>query len=384
LTDRPRVLQIGKFYSPFRGGIETYLQDQSEALLPHVNLRVIVANEGRSLSREIVNGVSVTRLPTWTTIAGAPVCPKMVREIRKFRPDIVQLHLPNPGAVLAYLASGHSGSLICVYHSDVLRQKWLGKAFQPILKHTMNRANAIIASSWNYVHSSTVLQSVRDRCHVIPYGIALEKFDRPNAAEVRAIRERFGSKIVIAVGRLVYYKGFDYLIKAMSKVDAALLLIGTGPLHDALLAEIQKLGLQGKVHLLGDVETEKLPDFYHAADLMVLPSVARTEAFGIVQLEAMACGKPVVNTSLDSGVPFVSENGVTGITVPPQDSDALASAIKLLLENDAMRKDYGEAARRRVRQMFSIEAATESLLELYGRLNPRFAFPAAVAVTRRQ
>jgi glycosyltransferase involved in cell wall biosynthesis len=369
------VLQIGKFYSPFRGGIETYLQDQSEALLPHVDLQVIVANGGRSLSREMINGVPVTRLPTWTTIAGAPVCPKMVREIRKFRPDIVQLHLPNPGAILAYLASGHTGSLICHYHSDVVRQKWLGRAFHPILQHTMNRANAIIASSWNYVHSSPVLQSARDRCHVIPYGIVLEKFDRPNAAEVRGIRERFGPKIVIAVGRLVYYKGFDYLIKAMSKVDATLLLIGTGPLRDALSAEIQKRGLQGKFHLLGDVEAEKLPDFYHAADLMVLPSVARTEAFGIVQLEAMACGKPVVNTSLNSGVPFVSENGVTGITVPPKDSDALVSAIQLLLENDAMRKNYGEAARRRVHQMFTIEAATESLLDLYGRLNPRFAFP---------
>jgi glycosyltransferase involved in cell wall biosynthesis len=372
LTNRLRVLQIGKFYSPFRGGIETYLQDQSEALLPHVDLRVIVANAGRSLSRETVNGVAVTRLPTWTTISGAPVCPGMVREIPESRADIVQLHLPNPAAVLAYLASGHSGTLICHYHSDIVRQKWLGRAFQPILRHILNRADAIIVSSVNYLESSTILRPVRDRCRVIPYGIVLKKFDRPDAAEVRAIRERFGPRIVIAVGRMVYYKGFEYLIRAMSKVDATLLLVGTGHLHDALLGEIEKRGLEGRVHLLGDVESGRLPDFYHAADLMVLPSLARSEAFGIVQLEAMACGKPVVNTSLDSGVPFVSRNGVTGITVPPKDSDALASAIQLLLENEAMRKSYGEAARRRVHEIFTMEAVTDSLLGLYGQLNPPF------------
>jgi rhamnosyl/mannosyltransferase len=171
---------------------------------------------------------------------------------------------------------------------------------------------------------------------------------------------------------MVYYKGFEYLIRAMSKVDATLLLVGTGHLHDALLSEIGKRGLEGRVHLLGDVESGRLPDFYHAADLMVLPSLARSEAFGIVQLEAMACGKPVVNTSLDSGVPFVSRNGVTGITVPPKDSDALASAIQLLLENEAMRKSYGEAARRRVHEIFTMEAVTDSLLGLYGQLNPPF------------
>ena len=106
LNRRPRVLQIGKFYPPFRGGIESHIADQSEALLEHTDLKVIVANRGRSTSRETRNGVSVTRLPTWMNIAGAPICPDIVREIREFQPDIIHLHVPNPGAVLAYLASG--------------------------------------------------------------------------------------------------------------------------------------------------------------------------------------------------------------------------------------------------------------------------------------
>ena len=124
LSDRLRVLHVGKFYAPVRGGIEAQLQDQSEALLGHVDLKVVVANTGRSISRETVNGVAVTRVPTWSTFTGAPICPGIVREIREFGADIIHLHLPNPGAVLAYLASRHSGLLICNYHSDVVRQKF--------------------------------------------------------------------------------------------------------------------------------------------------------------------------------------------------------------------------------------------------------------------
>jgi rhamnosyl/mannosyltransferase len=208
---------------------------------------------------------------------------------------------------------------------------------------------------------------------VIPYGIVVKNFERPNEAGVRAIREQYGPRVVLAVGRLVYYKGFEFLIRAMSKVDATLLLIGTGPLHEALSSEIRNRGLESRVHLLGDVDSQTLLHYYHAADLLVLPSLARSEAFGIVQAEAMACGKPVINTSLDTGVPFVSQNGVTGITVPPQDSEALASSIQFLFENEAIRKKFGEAARRRVQERFTVEAMTEKLLGLYGQLNPRFA-----------
>jgi glycosyltransferase involved in cell wall biosynthesis len=371
--NRLRVLHIGKFYPPVRGGIESHVAVQAEALREHVELKVIVANKTRLISREILNGVSVTRLPTWMNLAGAPICPAMVREIRAFRPDIVHLHLPNPPAVLAYLASGHSGGLICSYHSDVVRQKFMSRVFQPILYKLLNRADAIIVSSRNYLQSSAVLRSFEERCRVIPLGISLKKLPQANEFEVRAIRKRFGPRIILAVGRLVYYKGFEYLIRAMSKVDATLVLIGSGGLQHMLSNEIRERGLEGKVHLLGDVEDEALTNYYTAADLFVLPSVERSEAFGLVQLEAMACGTPVINTSLDSGVPFVSENGVTGITVPPRDSDALATAIQFLLENDELRAVYGEAARRRVHERFTIETQTDALLELYGLVNPQFA-----------
>ena len=211
----------------------------------------------------------MTRIPTWGTIAGAPICPGMVREINGFGADIVHLHLPNPGAVLAYLASRHSGTLICSYHSDIIRQRLLGKTFQPILRSVLDRADAIIVSSWNYVQSSPVLQSVKARCHVIPLGVVVKNFEPANEVEVREIQKRFGPKIVLAVGRLVYYKGFEFLIRAMEKVDARLLLIGTGPLYGALSSEIRNRRLEHRVHLLGDVDSQKLPGYYHASDLLV-------------------------------------------------------------------------------------------------------------------
>ncbi len=170
----------------------------------------------------------------------------------------------------------------------------------------------------------------RDRCNVIPHGIELDRFYEYDKAEVARIREKYGSRIVISVGRLIYYKGFEYLVQAMEQVDGRLLIIGDGPLRESLIQQAKARGISDRVVFLGEISD--ISPYYHAAEVFALASVARSEAFGIVQLEAMACSKPVVNTNLDSGVPFVSLHGETGLTVPPQDPDALAYAINLLLD----------------------------------------------------
>jgi rhamnosyl/mannosyltransferase len=177
------------------------------------------------------------------------------------------------------------------------------------------------------------------------------------------VREKFGSRLVIAVGRLVYYKGFDYLIEAMSGVDGRLLIIGEGPLRVELERLAVDRGLRDKVVFLGRV-TDAAP-YYHACDVFVLPSVARSEAFGIVQLEAMAAGRPVINTQLDSGVPFVSLNGVSGLTVPPAHARSLTFGINLLLDDPILRSRYGAAAQARVQNLFSLEAMASRTLQIY-------------------
>jgi len=223
-----------------------------------------------------------------------------------------------------------------------------------------------VSFSPSRLEHSPVLQRFRDKCHVIPHGIPFELYDEVNSAQVDEIRSFYRKPIILAVGRLVYYKGFDYLIRAMRNIDAHLLLIGEGPLHRELLEQVMVSGVQEKVTLLGNVSD--LRPYYHACDVFALPSIAVSEAFGIVQLEAMACGKPVVNTQLPSGVPWVSQNGLTGITVPPADSDALAEAVSLLLSQPELAQRYGRSARRRVEQEFATERMLARTLGLYSRV----------------
>jgi rhamnosyl/mannosyltransferase len=210
-----------------------------------------------------------------------------------------------------------------------------------------------------------VLKDFQERCRVIPFGIPVAPFETVDTQEVDAIRRRFKTPLVLAVGRLVYYKGFEYLIRAMKDVAAHLVIVGHGPLEQKLLAEANRLQISHKITILNDVEN--VVPFYHAAELFVLPSIARSEAFGIVQLEAMACGRPVINTNLDSGVPFVSLNGETGLTVTPGDDLALGQAITKLLADPALRAKFGQAGQKRVLKHFSLDSMTRQTLQLYDR-----------------
>jgi glycosyltransferase involved in cell wall biosynthesis len=357
------VLQIGTFYPPpLRGGIENYLQQLCTGLKESVDLQVLVSNWTRKSTCEMVDGVKVRRVGMWAFVARAPICPAMALAIRRIPADIIHFHHPNPVAMFAYLLSGHSGKLIISYHSDIVRQKVLKQMIDPILSLAFQRCKAFIVSSPNYVESSAVLRKYRHRCRVIPFGIS-SNFAPIDQSAVDEIRRLHGPRVVLSVGRLVYYKGFEFLIRAMSTVRAKLLIVGEGPLRPRLEEEVRRLGVCARVSFLGKVE--QLAPYYHAADVFVLPSVARSEAFGIVQLEAMACGKPIVNTALDSGVPFVSLDSVTGLTVAPRDSRALADAINTLLEQDELRARFGEAGRLRVKSEFSLESMIHRTLDLY-------------------
>lgn len=358
-----RVLHVGKFYPPHKGGMETHLRDLCERLQARCEVEAVVAGEGRRGSEEVVAGVRVTRLGTPVSLGAAPVCPGLTRRIRDSRAHVVHLHFPHPTAVLAYLASGRRGPLVVTYHSDIVRQRLLGRAFRPALYRLLGRASAVIATSPDYVESSAVLRDFRALCRVIPLGIAAERFERPDAEAVRRVRDEHGPRIVLGVGRLIYYKGFEHLVRAMRGVEARLLVVGCGPLRARLERERDRLGLRERVRLLGEVED--VTPYFQAADVFALPSTARSEAFGIVQLEAMAAGVPVVNTRLDSGVPFVSVDGETGLTVPPADPAALASALNRLLRDDALRARLGAAARRRVREKFTANAMADETMRLY-------------------
>jgi glycosyltransferase involved in cell wall biosynthesis len=362
-VSRLRVLHVGKFYPPHHGGMESHVETLCTELAPEVDVEVIVSAAGRRTVREAIGGVAVTRIGTRATLASASVNPGMAQAIRRSRADVVHFHHPNPTAVLSYLASGRRGPLVVTYHSDIIRQRVLGALFTPVLHRFLRGAHAILASSPDYARTSPVLRAHADRVRVVPFGIRAESFENADMAEVARLRALYGPRVVLAAGRLVYYKGFDYLIRAMSAVDGRLVILGDGPLRGSLERYAAGLGLADRVTLAGAVP--ELAPYYHAADVFALPAVARSEAFGLVQLEAMAAGLPVVNTRIDSGVPFVSRDGESGITVPPADVQALAGALGLLLDAPALRDRLGEAARERVHREFSLERMVADTLALY-------------------
>jgi glycosyltransferase involved in cell wall biosynthesis len=363
---RPRVLHVGKYYPPYHGGMETHLHALCTALRDDVDIEVLVANDARETVHERVDGVPVTRLGTVATLASTPFTPGLVREIRRSDADVVHLHFPHPTAIVAWLASGHRGRLVITYHSDVVRQRVLGALFAPVLDRALARASAIVCTSPQYVESSAALRAHRARCHVLPFGVPVEGLVRPDAGAVAALRARHGSPLILAVGRLVEYKGFAYLVRAMRDVDAHLVIVGQGPERASLEREIAAAGVAGKVSLVGSVPD--LAPWLHAADIFALPSVMRSEAFGLVQVEAMVCGKPVVNTALDSGVPYVSVHEETGLTVPPRDPAALAAALRRLLADPALRARHGAAGRARAARLFSVGAMRDATLQLYDQL----------------
>jgi rhamnosyl/mannosyltransferase len=343
--------------------MENLLRDLCGELKKEVDVEVIVANERPETTEEREPGLVIKRAGTWFNYESTPVCPGLLWLVRKSRPDLIHLHLPNPVGVAAYLASGFRGPLVVSYHSDNLRINPFTEALGHLVHRVLRRAQTVIVSSEKYIESSPVLSAHREKCRVVPWGISLDPFDQNHRLEVEEIRRRHGPNLLLGVGRLVSYKGFIHLIRALPRTGAKLLIIGTGPQKKALESEIKALNLEDRALLLGEVE-DAVP-YFQACDIFVLPSVNRAEAFGIVQLEAMACRKPVINTRIDSGAPSVSLDGVTGLTVSPENPEALARAINRLLEEEALRVEYGKAARQRVESEFTLEQMVKKTLEIY-------------------
>jgi glycosyltransferase involved in cell wall biosynthesis len=361
--DEFSLLHVGKFYPPHRGGMEAHLRDLAVRQRDLCSVRVIVANSVRRNHMSEVEGVPVLRVASLGSVGSMPVCPGLTVAIRNSPADLVHMHMPNPGAAYAYLKSGHTGKVVLTHHADTLGKKFLRRFSDPYVNRLMRRAVRIIATSHRYLDSSYELAPFREKCRVIPLGIGIEPVSDIDRAMGLELRREHGGRLILAVGRLVPYKGFDFLIRALKSVDAKLMLIGAGPQSEYLARLAVSEGVDNKLIMLGPVEN--LAPYFAAACIFVLPSSNRAEAFGIVQLEAMAAGLPVINTNIDSAVPEVCINGKTGITIQPGDTDALAAAMKRLLDNEGLRHQLGQAAKTRVCAEFRADTMAERVLALY-------------------
>ncbi len=359
-----KVLHIGKFYPPRMGGMETHLRQLAVRHKARIDVQVVVANEALRTDRCWVDGVRITRVASFGELASSPLTWGLAREIARTDADVVHLHAPNPLAMIAFLRSGHKGKLVIVHHADIIGRKPLKKLIWPVWRRCMDQASAIIVSSRTLAETSEELAPYRDKWRMIPFGMDFSFLDNVLEQDIENVRARFPGRIVLYVGRLVPYKGLQFLIAAMRDVDATLLIIGKGIGKRREEKRLRRMAemLGDKVKFLGRVPS--LGAYYRAADLFVLPSCGRNEAFGLVQLEAMYCGLPVINTSLPTGVPEVSIHGLTGITVPPGNSRCLSEAISFLLADSASRLCFSANARERARR-FTIEAMADETLAVY-------------------
>jgi rhamnosyl/mannosyltransferase len=366
-----KVLQIYKdYYPPVMGGIEHHINLLSHGLKERgLEVEVLVSNTRACLERVEVNGVRVTRVPELGRLASAPVnlsFPFWLKRLGKDS-DVLHFHFPNPTGELSYLLSGLNRKVVVTYHSDIVRQARLGKLYKPFLIKFLEKVKVIIATSPHYVNSSKVLGQFQKKCKVIPLGIDLGRFT-PQGEEtvhIEVIRRRYGSRIALFVGKLRYYKGLHVLIEAMKRVDGRLLLIGSGPLERDLRTQVTAAGLNDKIFFLGELLDRDVVHYFQACDVFVLPAVLRSEAFGMVLLEAMACGKPVISTELRTGTSFVNQHEETGLVVQASDPTALAEALTYLLDHPEVGRRYGKAGKERVATHFSKEEMIERTIATY-------------------
>lgn len=365
-----KIAMVYRAYPPLAvGGIENHIKQLAEELTfyPEIEqIHIIIANDSRHFQREEYGRkIIVERLPNWLTLRSTPLAPSFVNKLAAVESDLVHFHFPYPFGETAWLFADRKLPYVVTYHSDIVRQKILRLFYRPFMHRFFQGARKILATSRPLVESSPVLSRYSDKVEIVPLGIDPERFTLTPGISANKKEIHGDRPMILFVGRLVYYKGIDILIRAMKDIDARLVIIGHGPLENELRRLTADLKLTERVSFLTNVSDELLPGYFHACDFLVLPSVASSEAFGIVQLEAFACGKPVISTSLPTGVPYVNRHGVSGLIVPPGDVRALAAAIGRLLNNGAERERMGKAALERFNSEFTSRIMGERVFRVY-------------------
>lgn len=367
-----KILQLGKFY-PVKGGVEKVMYDLMYGLSSEgVKCDMMCAAvDGNTRIEKINENAKLIVCHSWFKAAATMISPAMIAELRKKCSDydIIHIHHPDPMACLALFLSDFKGKVVLHWHSDILKQRFLLNFFLPLQRWLIKRADYIVGTSPVYLSKSPYLKSVEEKTLCIPIGVPRMK---PDEHGVRRIKERYhGKKIIFSLGRLIEYKGFTYLIGAASFLDDGYVILigGEGELKDELQLQIDRNGLESKVKLLGRIEDKDLPDYYGACDLFCLSSVQKTEAFGIVQVEAMSCGKPIIATNIPgSGVSWVNADGVSGINVPPGDSKAIADAVMTITYNAKIYNEFCRCATERYENFFTQKKMIYGNINIYEKL----------------
>ena len=360
-----KILHLYKDYHPVLGGIENYIKALAEAQAAAGHqVTVLVCDPGQKTRLETMNGVNIIKASRLFTAASMPFSLSQPLQLLRQKPDIAHLHAPYPLGEFSNWLLGRAQATVITYHSDIVRpsqQKWL-RLYGPILRRVLRKANRIIPTSPPYIKSSAWLRPVRDRCTPIPIGIDVGRF----APEQPLRRNADAVFRLLCVGLLRYYKGLDTLIEALPHIpNTHLTIVGSGPMEAEWKTLAASRNLMGRITFAGAVSDDDLSAYYHRADLFVLPANARSEAFGMVLVEAMAAGRPCVTTELGTGTSWIVQHGQTGLVVPPGHPPALAEAINTLRSDEALRCRLAEASLARARAEFAHPVMVNRIMQVY-------------------
>lgn len=367
-----RIAQVCPYFHPHVGGVESHVLDIARELrLRGHDVAVLTSRHARLPREEEVEGIRVHRTPVLFTLFRSPVTPGLDRVLEGLPADLYHAHSPPP--VTSYYAARAAGRtrvpLAVTYHCDLEIPGPLGPMVTGLYRrtleaYTMARAAGIIATTQTYAATSRSLWKLDPA--VIPNAVDARRFHPSVSGE--GVRSRHaigaGEPLVLFVGRLVRHKGIEYLLEALAHVEARLLVAGAGD-HEAPLRRMAAaLGIQGRVTFAGRVPTKDLPAYFAAADVFVLPSISRLEAFGIAALEAMATGTPVVVSNVP-GIREVIDDGREGLLAEPMNPEDLAAKVRRLLEDPERRRAMGAQGRRKVEKVFAVQRVVDRLETFY-------------------
>jgi rhamnosyl/mannosyltransferase len=366
------IVHANKYYHPVVGGVETVVKTLAEGMAERGHAATVVTARPRGFgTTEQVGGVNVVRTSSLGSVASVPIAPTFPLRLREQYADasIIHHHVPNPLGTVGDVIQSSECPTVATYHSDIVRQSRLLTIYRPILERFLDNLDRIFVTSPRLLEHSEFLRPRAEKCTVVPLSIDITAH-REATVDPFSLPGSVDRPTVLFVGRLNYYKGVEHLVDAVDHVEteADFLIVGDGPRAESLHRRASEIERSDRVHFLGYRSRPELEYCYEQADVFVLPSTEPSEAFGIVQLEAMIHETPVVNTSLPTGVPWVSRDGETGRTVDPADSLALATALDDLLANPEKRRRYGVAAKRRVEEHFGRSDMLDTVEQEYERL----------------
>lgn len=369
------IVHFGKSYFPDTGGIESVTISLARgAASDGHSVSVVCFGETSRRSEELIDNVLIIRTPKSLIVSSQPMgyeyFTACIRVAKKA--DIVHLHAPNMLGALCSLFIPKNTRLLVHWHADVINKGILGKMLRPLESALLHRADCIVATSRGYAEASETLVPFRNKITVVPIGVPDAKHYGADSRLPFTVEEKIkGKKIILAVGRLVPYKGFSVLIDAANHLatDALVVIVGAGPLQHDLQHAIETTRVNDRVVLAGRLSDAALHVLFERATLFCLPSINRAEAFGVVLLEAMSYGLPVVATDIPgSGVPWVNLHGTTGLNAPIENPVALAEACNQILASNMLRSRFAQGARQRFLAEFTEDVAVSRMMNTYGRL----------------